>query len=526
MGSALLDTTPGTAANAAEAVAEAATRISAGEALRQQAAERLAAHRNRRAGLKPTRDIAQQAATSANARAAQIAAAVAERYAKSQSYRAFLAAEAERAVQQARAAAEVAAIKADAIEAAQQNLLEALEIAAADAPSEIISEAIRTPDSILAPEELSFWPEAETPRPTRHVAPRRTSKPDAPEHAENAASEPMGVGAGFSPRLRATPNPRGFSPGSSTSSPLGAPAAPFAIRLEDDVVLPRLAREALHENRSFDRDDSEALALDEEIAFRQAPVFEDFTTRPEPLPANLIEFPRQLVASRKARPRLAEGPLREDASSHDDGQLRIFEVETAQISTEPAVEEAEAPQWTSIFLDAPKPAPAAAPEPAAAAPSPAIGPPGAASVARRTAAAAINGCIVGLATAAFAAAAMVTSGNVEALRSFSLGTAARMLLSADGRNLLSAGVVVAVLLWIVYQALFFAFSTATPGMRCVRIGLCTFRDENPSRKSMRRRILAILLSAVPFGLGFIWAALDEEKLSWHDRVSGMYQRTY
>jgi len=121
---------------------------------------------------------------------------------------------------------------------------------------------------------------------------------------------------------------------------------------------------------------------------------------------------------------------------------------------------------------------------------------------------------------------MVTSGNAEALRSFSLGTAARMLLSADGRNLLSAGLIVAIVLWIAYQALFFAFSTATPGMRFVRIGLCTFRDENPSRKSMRRRILAILLSAVPFGLGFIWAALDEEKLSWHDRVSGMYQRTY
>jgi hypothetical protein len=63
-------------------------------------------------------------------------------------------------------------------------------------------------------------------------------------------------------------------------------------------------------------------------------------------------------------------------------------------------------------------------------------------------------------------------------------------------------------------------------MRCVRIGLCTFEDNNPSRRRMRHRILAVLLSAVPFGLGFIWAALDEERLSWHDRVSGMYQRQY
>lgn len=525
MGSALLDTTPGTAANAVDTSVDAATRMSAGEALRQQAAERLAAHRNRRAGLKPTRDTAQQTTHSVNARAAQIAAAVAERYAKSQSYRAFLAAEAERAVQQARAAAEVAAIKADAIEAAQQSLLNALEIDAlemdaADAPSEIIPEAIRTSESLLAAEELSFWPEAEVPKPVRNSTPRHHK----PEHVQS--SEPLGVAAGFNPRVHGAPNETGFSRGSFDSATQNASVAPFAIRIEDDVVRPKFTREALHENRMFERDDNEALALDEEIAFRQAPVFEDFTIRPEPLPANLIEFPRQLVAARKARPRLAEGPLREETSGHDEGQLRIFEVETAQISTEPVVEEAQAPQWTSIFLDAPRPAPAAAPEPVIPATSTAIGPPGAASVARRTAAAAINGTIVGLAATAFAAAAMVTSGNAETLRSFSLGTAAHMLLSPDGRSLLSAGAIVAALLWIVYQALFFAFSTATPGMRCVRIGLCTFGDENPSRKRMRHRILAILLSAVPFGLGFIWAALDEEKLSWHDRVSGMYLRVY
>ncbi|HKO17637.1 MAG TPA: hypothetical protein VJU82_02000, partial [Acidobacteriaceae bacterium] len=291
MGSALLDTTPATAANAADTSAEAASRMRAGEALRQQAAERLAAHRNRRAGLKPTRDTAQQTTHSVNERAAQIAAAVAERYAKSQSYRAFLAAEAERAVQQARAAAEVAAIKADAIEAAQQSLLNALEIDALEMEaSEIIPQAIRTPESPLAPEELSFWPEAEVPRQVRQAPARRpanqTGGSAALQQAERFSSEPTGVPAGFSPESVA--------------------AAPFAIRIEDDVVRPKFTRETLHENRMFERDDTEALALDEEIAFRQAPVFEDFTIRPEPLPANLIEFPRQLVAARKARPRLAE----------------------------------------------------------------------------------------------------------------------------------------------------------------------------------------------------------------------------
>jgi uncharacterized RDD family membrane protein YckC len=147
-------------------------------------------------------------------------------------------------------------------------------------------------------------------------------------------------------------------------------------------------------------------------------------------------------------------------------------------------------------------------------------------MARRATSAAINACIIGLAVAAFAASAMVTSGNVDTLRALSVGTVVDLLLTPDGRSLLGDAAIVAVILCFAYQALFFTFSTATPGMRCTRIGLCTFDDNNPSRKRMRHRVLAVLLSAVPFGLGFIWAALDEERLSWHDRVSGTYQREY
>jgi uncharacterized RDD family membrane protein YckC len=218
--------------------------------------------------------------------------------------------------------------------------------------------------------------------------------------------------------------------------------------------------------------------------------------------------------------------LREEQSEAADGQLRIFEVDTAQISTEPFVEEPQASQWTSIYLDTPQRMAAPAAEPA---PATASTPSGAASVARRTAAVAINGCIIGLVLAASVAAAMVASGDLDTLRTLTLGHLAHTMLSRNpegGASLLVVGVVAAIFLSLVYQGLFFTFSTATPGMRCVRIGLCTFADENPTRKAMRRRIVAILLSAVPFGLGFIWAALDEEKLSWHDRVSGMYQRQY
>lgn len=93
-------------------------------------------------------------------------------------------------------------------------------------------------------------------------------------------------------------------------------------------------------------------------------------------------------------------------------------------------------------------------------------------------------------------------------------------------TILGAGVVAAAFLYLVYQALFFSFSESTPGMRWARIALCTFDDENPTRKAMRRRMLAVLLSACPLGLGFLWATLDEERLTWHDRISRMYQRSY
>ena len=68
--------------------------------------------------------------------------------------------------------------------------------------------------------------------------------------------------------------------------------------------------------------------LDAEIAFRQSPVFEPLVAqeRLRRFPGNLLEFPRQLVAAKKARPRLAEGPLLLEEAIRNP-QLRIFEVE-------------------------------------------------------------------------------------------------------------------------------------------------------------------------------------------------------
>src|SRR5208283_5160790 len=352
MGSALLDTDPPAPAFAeassdtSTAAAHPAARTSASpaytEALRRQLAERLAAHRrSRRAPAQPA--LALSPAPSAPSRASRIAAAVAERYAHSPSYRAVLAAEAERATQQAQAAAQIAALNAQAVAAAQQQLLDSLNQDSRndEARNQAPLNQLQNESPAQLPHELTLWPE---PQAAPDVAP-------APRTQSAEQSRP----ASHSRAHRSHPGSQSF-----------ATALPgLTVRLfEDAAGLPLL--DAAHRHliassvslrpRQEDRNDAEARLLDEEIAFRQSPVFEEPAGPPMPLPANLIEFPRQLVAPRKARPRYAEGPLRAAAGpAPGAGQLRIFEVDPAQISTTPVPAEASAPQWTSIWLDAPGP---------------------------------------------------------------------------------------------------------------------------------------------------------------------------
>ena len=546
MGSALLDTDPPAPAFAeassdcSAAAAHAAARTSASpastEALRRQVADRLAAHRrSRRTPAQPA--LALSPAPSAPSRASRIAAAVAERYAHSPSYRAVLAAEAERATQQAQAAAQIAALNAQAVAAAQQQLLDSLNEGSLNQTQH------DSPDQL--PQELTLWPELQP-----------ATNPGAPSSATASSSPKVGSTESRPHHARTNPQP-------------SAPALPgLTVRLYEDessaahVDLTSRLRASIPslQPRQEDRNDAEARRLDEEIAFRQSPVFEEPAGPPMPLPANLIEFPRQLVAPRKARPRYAEGPLRAAAGpAPGAGQLRIFEVDPAQISTTPVPAEAPAPQWTSIWLDAPGTGPAetadasqfALTQPAARplanpvahpAPLPQI-----ASIPRRLAAAAIDASILLAGFLAFATTFLLAACRslpwhaAAALPTASLpldrhSTLARLSAHAAAQIAahtelqpslaLASSLLVLALLYLLYQALFFSFSDSTPGMRCARIALCTFDDENPTRRAMRRRILAILLSACPLGLGLLWAAFDEDRLAWHDRLTRTYQRTY
>ena len=462
-----------------------------GGALKQLAAERLAAHRNRRGPAETPeaqahREQAEaQAAIRLQARrdAARaeghpdpslVREAVAARYEHSLSYQEFLAAEAQRALERAQAEAEVAARNAQALAEAQRQLLEEIEQWNEPAPA-----SNGGPETLFG--ELPVLEIVEL----ADEAPERSSIKD---EGSQRARRKVHAAPGFD-----------FS------------AADLQVRLPEEAGwMPRSETRRVPSPRS--QGAAEELAeLDEEIEFRLAPEFPDLVLETQSIPGNIIEFPRELVASRKARPRLAEGPLLADGTP--EPQLRIFEVESEQISAEPeAGVLAEAPEWQGMMLGQ-----GASAEPRTisrqleaqlqldqeiyAAP-----------VTRRVVAATIDGLCVAAGLAGFAAVVVKIAGP----------TLQPMPLPLLG------GVVAGIFLFfaVIYQLLFFTLNDVTPGMRMLRMAFCTYRENSPSRKAIRRRLISTALAACPLGLGLVWMALDSDGLGWHDRMSRMYPRTY
>ena len=252
----------------------------------------------------------------------------------------------------------------------------------------------------------------------------------------------------------------------------------------------------------------------------------------QPLPAKLLEFPRELVAVRKARPRLAEGPLREEYAPDDvRSQLRIFEVEAEAISTEPVVEPVF-PEWSAIRLDSPRDADAAVFSSRSSRGTTRVSEnePHSARAEDWVHRNVEGGFDLPLQTApledrfmaGIVDSALVVAGFLVFVLVFAACTAHPPL----GKPALIGAAAVLFAFAVIYQLLFFCFGFDTPGMRYAKIALCTFDDENPTRQTIRRRLAAVLLSVSPLGLGILWAFFDDDRLGWHDRISRTYQRSY
>ncbi len=448
----------------AEQLSFAATGTEGAQGLKQQVAERLEAHRRRRTDARePERRLDEQGAIRrTRSGSSKIREAVAARYENSVTYREFLEQEAGRALERAKVEADLAAERVREAAAAQMQLLE----------------------------ELQQWqPSAPDPRDQSFVEPPLS-----------VAGIPVGMSRSEASAVRSV---RQNAERSEVFS------AGLTVRLYEDLGPQRTPVEGTRRVAApVEAEPHETSALDDEIAFRRAPEFEPHV-EPQAIAGNVIEFPRQLVAARKVRPRLAEGPLRDEEVG--EPQMRIFEVEAEQVSTAPveASETVNAPAWQSMVLESAPSVETAAHVEAQA--HYAITPQ-TARLELRLMAAAVDACCVLAALLGFVTVAGYMAGPT---------------LLVLPKPLLGAGVAgVAAVLFVLFQLLCFSLSDATPGMRYAQIALCTFGDDNPTRKAMRRRVFATLLAACPLGVGLAWAWMDDDGLGWHDRISRMYQRAY
>jgi uncharacterized RDD family membrane protein YckC len=230
----------------------------------------------------------------------------------------------------------------------------------------------------------------------------------------------------------------------------------------------------------------------------------------QPLHANLIQFPREMVATRRLRPRLAEGPL---AALESAPQLSIFEVDPAAISTQPAAPVAGEPaaptwmrpEWPAIELEtqlqeerADEHAPREHSRSAVVDLAP---------VSTRVISIAVDGCLTVAAFAGVVALAARIGAVLHSPRAFEICGALVLLLVCTG-----------------YQTLCFYLARATLGMMYAGVGLCTVDGYKPTREQRFRRLLMLPLSVLPLGLGLAWSIFDEDRLTWHDRRSGTYLR--
>lgn len=407
-------------------------------------------------------------------RAAEAAARVAARYANVPSYSEMLTREARAAVQ----AAEAASKAAQQAQAAFQYVLDGLEAANSAEQgweSESISERHAGPKIVPQPQKLPAQPQIH----------EQHQIHDQPQSHHQTAIAP-----GWQFASEAQPHQ------TTTSG-----------------VLPRYDRPSISEVHPGTE------AQDEPA---------------QPIYANLIEFPREMVATRRMRPRLAEGPLADAGSAP---QLSIFEVDPSAISIQPSPATIDPPaspewmrtDWSDMTLQ-PLP-PSMSPsaqlptlavpthdvevqprqpladdflEEAEPRPSRTIE---SAPIGRRLLAIVVDCTLIAAVLVAAATLAVLNLGELPGMRALEFSAALALL--AIG---------------VAYHGCFMILSRATPGMRYAGIELNSFSGYTTSRGQRCGRLLALLLSILPLGLGMVWAMFDEGQLTWHDRLSRTYLR--
>ena len=431
---------------------------------KQEVNRRVAAHLSRKTHAQGETAAPAENRPVRGSRAAQAAARVAARYANAPSYGEMLTREARAAVH----AAEAASKAAKEAHAAVQYVLDGLEAVTAAEPA--------------------WQPEI----PSEHVAERHAA--------------PVTVPLTQMPPQRPHIQPR-----------TGRPCVD-----REEIIAP--SREL-----DFEAERVEVPLYDVQPRYQAPSITEAPLSEPgefvQPIYGNLIEFPREMIAKRKARPRRAEGPL---ATAESAPQLSIFEVDPAAISTTPPPAAVDPPtaaawlqtSWPGMTLKALPPAMSLGAQPLTMdletePPEELLGEPALrpapeielAPMSRRLLAVFVDCTLI---AGAAIAAAMVAASHVSELPGL------RAIEMGAGLVLLAIGAA--------YHACFMTVARATPGMRYAGIELNTFAGYTTTRAQRWGRLMALPLSVLPLGLGVVWALFEDDHMTWHDRLSRTYLR--
>ena len=124
---------------------------------------------------------------------------------------------------------------------------------------------------------------------------------------------------------------------------------------------------------------------------------------------------------------------------------------------------------------------------------------------RRFVAGIIDGAVLGLGCALFATIFWLAAGGVsDTLLNWIMGISLLAVFTAA------------------YFVTFTALSDGTPGLISQGLEVRNLNGEALTRRQALWRGLGYLVSAGSFLLGFAWALVDEERLTWHDRISDTF----
>ena len=94
-------------------------------------------------------------------------------------------------------------------------------------------------------------------------------------------------------------------------------------------------------------------------------------------------------------------------------------------------------------------------------------------------------------------------------------------LSPNPVNFAVVGVMILTLIFF-YFGIFTALTSTTPGLMIMGCEIRNLHGTYPSPRESCWRAFGILVSMSALMLGFIWAWVDSESLTWHDRMSGTF----